>query len=211
MKKLLALALVAVMSGSALADDTPNSVTIFFDGDTYTDARLTNSEVLTTSGWSGPFQYAYLVLMNPIDDIQLIEFAVKSEAWVEGWMTPTLFGPEPNYVTSAEALPEGGYSAQFAWPNTAFPATETMVMARWRLLNWAPEFSELILCPIIHLPPTFPGKVGLVIDGAMYGAEIAIAPEDVSPEGCGTVATFFGNGVIATEDHTLSSVKGLFR
>jgi hypothetical protein len=223
MKTLVALALVAMMAGASYADEWGGVIGLFFEeGDTYTGAHLTNSDVLTTSGFAGPFAWAYLVFLNPggaVEDLALIEFSVKSAEWVEGWVTPTLFGPTPNYVTSAEAIAGGGYSAQFAWPNTYFPIdADAVALCRWRLLNWVGDPSTLRLGPITHLPATLPGQVGIVYQGTMRYLTFSTGPceppdecEEVDEDGFVTVATFMDDGVIATEDHTLSSVKALFR
>ncbi len=195
MKKLLALALVALMAGGALAQwDGDNMMGMFFDGEVFTDAT-TN---LDTPG--APFN-SFIVALNPeMQSVSGYEVGISiSDASVfvlsavgpNGW---TNFGDNTNHL------------AGFGTP---VPVVDNaVVLCVLQMLYSGTDRVEIVYGAAT--PPSIPGHDGPVLaDGA--NPDILVACEYTSHEDMGgLVATLNGEGVIAVENHSLSGVKALF-
>lgn len=192
MKKLLALALVVMMAGGALAQGA--GMGIFFDPAVFTDA---NSNLDPAAGT--PFN-AYLVLLgSPFDTIGGYECSVAiSDATV---FVLTLTGPNGWTNFGGSNLNHlCGYQQALSTP-----AGGTVLSTFNMIFSGANEVTMSIGAAT---PPSIPG-VPVIANGAN--------PEELL--GCGltsgstvpdVVATLNGAGIVATESHTLTDVKALF-
>jgi len=189
MKKLLALALVVMVAGGALAQTSEDNMIGMFFGEPYVDEN-TNFDT-TASPFNG-----FIVLLNPtVDTVGGYEVGIEiSDAGVfvlaaggpNGW---TNFGSNLNHLVGFQTpLPmvEGGTAV----------STMQMLYAGTALVTISFGPSE---------PASIPG-VPVIANGANPEELIACnLTSDV-----GYVATLNGDGVVATEAHSLSSVKALF-
>lgn len=190
MKKLLALALVAVIATGAMAQDDPNMLGMFFSPIDFND-DTTNMPAAPST----PFN-AYVVLLNStVETIGAYEVGIT----IEGSMDPfvlSLTGPN-GFTNFGDNL---NHLAGFTSPVVAGDAVvlSTMMM-------------------MVLTPDTYTVAFGASEPSSIEGDHPAIA-NGANPDeliACDTysyplVATINGDGVVATEAHSLSSVKALF-
>jgi len=195
MKKLLALALVALMAGSAMA--LPG-MGMFFSPDSFTDE---DTNIETTAA---PFN-AYLVLFSSpyetiggyvcgitISDPGVLIISVTG---TNGW---TNYGDNTNHLV--------GYGAN-EQPPLPFPAGSGAVLSTLSMLQLVAAPADILLGP--GVPPTIPGSP-VIADGNNPDLLSSCWLTSGNDPAGGVVATLNGAGVTATESHTLSDVKALF-
>lgn len=194
MKKLLVLALVAVMASGAMAQE----LGLFF-GAPYTEETTNNTVVGFT-----PVPM-YLVLLNgPIDGIRGFEAGMKMNAgqFMPGtWVWENGFTQLGGTIYNFQVLGPGGAVIPYAEGGSLLGIYTTYY-------NGTPGTIEL--GP--YSPPGIPCHPVLVdITGTqMIPCDLVINSEDIV-ECWGVVATVLLDGVIATEETTLSNVKALFQ
>ena len=195
MKKLLALALVVMVAGSAIAED--NEFGMFFSPDVFGQEQTNiNTPIFT------PF-FGYVVMLYPsVVSVGGYEVGIivpptvlaLSASGPNGW---TNFGDNFNHLV--------GYGA----PVPAAPEG-TVLCTLQLMLN-----ADAVVGIEYHAsnPGSVPGHDGPAITDGEDPTIILPCPLTVDANGefPFTVATINGPGVVATEDHTLSSVKALFR
>ena len=190
MKKLLALALVAVIATGALAQDDPNMMGMFFDAAAFNDDSTNMPAAPST-----PFN-AYVVLLNStVETIGAYEVGIT----VEGSLDPfvlSLTGPNGFTNFGANLNHLAGYQ-------TPVVAGDAVVLSTMLMMVLTPE--------------TYTVAFGASDPSSVDGDHPAVANGDNPDEliACDTysfpfVATINGDGVVATEAHSLSSVKALF-
>lgn len=191
MKKLLALALVAMMAGAALAQPASsedNMMGMFFSDVEFTDGATNHVNAFA------PF-FGYVVLLNPtVPSIGGYELGIALDPSVfvlgvsgpNGW---TNFGNNTNHLagyTSPVPASDAGTvmaSLNMLYTGTAtifigFGPSEPSSLGDWPAIANGENPDELIACP-------------LTSDG-------------------GYVATINGDGVVATESMSFTGVKALF-
>ena len=200
MKKLLALALVALMAGGALAQSSEeNMMGMFFTNDLAAiDANMGEMPHPDTNfpHTFAPF-FGYIVLLYPtVDSVAAYEVGISiSDPTVfllnvsgpNGW---TNFGSPTNHI------------AGFATP---VPCTD--VGAVLQTINMLYTGTGMVTIAFGAADPSsFGGEGPGVADGA-NPENLILCPltSDV-----GYVATINGDGVVATEEHSYSAVKALF-
>ncbi len=204
MKKLLALALVALMAGGAMAleyGDVGCGMGMFFSNTEFSDATT------NTNPTPAPFN-AYIVAIDvqiesiggyevgiTMDETAIFVLTVTGE---NGW---TNFGTNTNHLAgfSTPMTPSGGavvlctmqmlYSAADPQDIVFGPSTPS---------SWGPENPQGILWD----GPAIANASGDLLYTAFLTGGVSDAPS--------TVATLNGTGITATENHTLSGVKALF-
>ena len=192
MKKLLALALVVMVAGSAVAQDD-NMMGMFFSDTVFTDETTNHTNLFA------PFN-GYIVLLNAtVETVGGYEVGIGIPATVfllgvtgeNGW---TNFGGNTNHLC--------GYQV----PLPAMP--EGTVLATINMLYTGTDIIGIEFGPAE--PATIPG-VPVIADGAnpddVYACQLTA---DANGEFPNLVATINGGGIVATENHTLSDVKALF-
>ncbi len=190
MRTLLTIVLLALLAGgaAALEDHELNMMGVFFSPTDFVD-ETTNFDTM-----GAPFS-AYLVILNPtVDSIGGYECSITmdpsvfvlSVAGENGW---TNFGDNTNHLC--------GYQVPLP------VEVDSAVLATFTLLQPAPIYVEIFLGP--SDPASIP-DVPVIANGEN--------PDDLIACNCTTadcmVATLNGNGVIATEIATWTSVKALF-
>jgi hypothetical protein len=200
MKKLLVLGLVALMATGALAQTSEdNMIGVFFTNDmgAINEAIADGGVHPATNHVNGfvPF-FGYIVLVNPtVDTVAAYECSVElSDPSVfllgvtgpNGW---TNFGSPTNHLAGFQ---------------TPLPCADGAVMANVNMLytGVATVFINLGAAEPTSFDPPSPG----IADGANPDNLI---PCPLTSDG-GYVATINGDGVVATEARSLSSVKALF-
>jgi hypothetical protein len=195
MKKLLALALVALMAGGALAQwEGDNMMGMFFSDAEFSDAT---TNIVTSPA---PFN-AYIVSLNPemmsvsgyevgisISDPTVFVLSATGE---NGW---TNFGDNTNHL------------AGFGTP---VPVVDgAVVLCTMNMLYTGSATVDIVFGAAT--PPSMPEHDGPVLaDGA--NPDILVPCVYTShADMAGKVATLNGEGVIAVENHSLSGVKALF-
>ncbi|HOX25042.1 MAG TPA: hypothetical protein PLL30_04690 [Candidatus Krumholzibacteria bacterium] len=191
MKKLLALALVALMAGGALADAP--ELGLFFSNTEFVAANT------NFNPGAVPFN-AYIVLL-PLGNVETVggyevgigmpaSVFVLSVSGPNGW---TNFGNNVNHLAGyQQPLPVGEMGAVLCTMQL-FGGAGTPAVVEFYNAN----------------PPSIPSHPGPVIaDGA--NPDILLSCFLVTGQINGVVATFNGAGVVATENHTWTGVKNLF-
>jgi hypothetical protein len=195
MKKLLALACVALMAGTAVAQIP--GMGLFFSDTEFTDEN-TNSTAI------GSPTNAYIVLLNsPYQTILAYEvgITISNEAAVfvtavsgpNGW---TNFGSNTNHLC--------GYQTPLIVDGAE--QDNAVVLATMALLNTTVDQVDISFGPAS--PSSFDGLYPGIANGA-DPTQLAWA-FSAGGESPGLVATFNGPGVTATESRSLSSIKALF-
>jgi hypothetical protein len=205
MKKLLALALVALMAGGAAAQDYGDiggAMGMFFSESDFSDATTNTDQ--TATGVTG-----YIVLLNcPVSSIGGYEVGITLPGAVfvldaggpNGW---TNFGNSTNHLA--------------AYTGGALPVNNGAVVLGFI------EMLYTAISPVeIQFGPSSPSSFGPNNPQGIFWDGPAVAdgtvPEilyrcwltgGVSGE-VATVATLHGTGITATEQRTLSGVKALF-
>lgn len=188
MKKLLALALVVMVAGGAIAQTTEdNMMGMFF-------AEPFNSENTNFVNTFAPFD-AYVVLLNAtVESIGGYEVGIGIPATVF-----VLSASGPNNWTNF-----GGNLNHLCGYGTPVPAmAEGTVLSTMNMLYTGTDIIEVLYGP--SEPASIPG-MPVIADGA--NPDILIGCNLTSTGD--VVATINGGGVVATEQHTLSGVKALF-
>jgi len=188
MKKLLALALVALMAGAAFAQP---GIGVFFSATDFVDAN-TNMD---TAG--APFNAYVVIIDSPVSSIGAYEVGITisdpavfvlSVTGPNGW---TNFGSNTNHLC--------GFT-------TPVPVTEgAAVMATMNMLQSVATEATISMGPAT--PASIP-DVPAIADGA--DPDVLIACVLDSGDSAPVVATLNGDGIVAAEAHSLSSVKALF-
>ncbi len=188
MKKLLALALVVMVAGGALAQTSEDNMMGMFFAEPFV------SENTNFVNAFAPFN-AFIVLLNPaIESIGGYEVGIDIPATVfvlgvigeNGW---TNFGDNLNHLCGYQTpLPVAPGGTVLSTLNMLYTGTDIIYVA----------YGEAT-------PPSIPG-VPVIANGANPDELIAC---NLTSDG-GFVATINGPGVVATEDHSLTSVKALF-
>jgi len=194
MRKLLVLAMLALLAGAASAQPCMG---MFFSDTEFTD-ETTNQDVT-----AAPFN-AYIVVQGlTIDAVNGYEVGIGLDASVfilgasgpNGW---TNFGSNTNHL------------AGFGTP---VPATNgAVVCCTLQMLYSGSDLIEITYGPAD--PASIPGFNGPVIaDGSNPDIlhQCALTNGGSFDEGTNVVATLHGPGIVAVEDHSLSSVKSLFQ
>jgi len=192
MKKLLVLGLVAVMATGALAQSSEeNMMGMFFSNTEFTD-EYTN-HVNTFVAFNG-----YVVLLNP-----MVEFVGGYELGISfsdpapfvlgvtgpnGW---TNFGSLTNHIC--------GYQIPLPVENP-----DGVVLVTMNMLHTAVDPVAISFGP--SNPSSFGGEGPGIADGV--NTDLLYLCPLTTPDG--VVATVNGDGVVATESQSLSSVKALF-
>lgn len=196
MKKLLALALVAVIATGAMAQD--NMMGMFFSPDTFNDSTTNLAGV-------GMAYQGYIVLVNPtVTLVAAYEVAVAFEG-----AAPYVLGAYGVGGTTVE--PAGDYG----WTNFG-SAMNQMV----GFITPVPVVGDAVVLGIMDILPTSMVATNIVF-GPVAIPSIPGVPaiaDGTNPDilvGCDTysfpaVATINGAGVVAVEPHSLSGVKALF-
>jgi hypothetical protein len=190
MKKLLALTLVVMVAGGALAQTSEDNMMGMFFAQPFVDEN-TNFD----PDGSAPFD-AFTVLLNPtVETVGGYEvgvavsdpsFFVLSLDGPNGW---TNFGGNLNHLV--------GYQ-------TPLPVVDGgTVLCTFQVLYSGSDVVTIAFGPAV--PPSIPG-VPVIANGANPDELIAC---NLTSDG-GYVATLNGDGVVATEAHSLSGVKALF-
>ena len=195
MKKLLALALVAMMAGGATAQ-VQNGMGIFFNDSVFDETTTTVAPAVNV-----PFDM-YLVLIaaefSTIGGYECgIEFSVPGTLILavggsNGW---TNFGDNTNHLV--------GYTV----PRLPVDPDGTAVLATLNVMRQDADAVD------ISLGPADPSSVGGAGPAIADGGDPDIlrtchlTTDAVSP---GVVANFNGVGIVATESSTLTDVKALF-
>ncbi len=187
MKKLLALTLLVMVAGGALADSEDNMMGMFF-------AEPFVSENTNFENNFAPF-FGYIVLLGPtVESVGGYEVGITMPATVfvlaasgpNGW---TNFGNNTNHLCGYQTpLPVVDGGTTLASLNMLYTGTDIIYIG----------YGEAD-------PPSIPG-VPVIADGS--NPDILI-PCNLTSDG-GFVATINGPGVVATENHSLTSVKALF-
>jgi hypothetical protein len=191
MKKMLALALVALMAGGALAQGP--EMGMFFDPADFNE-DTTNFDVTPNA----PFP-AYLVVVGAqFDALAAYEVGISAPAEVffidvggpNGW---TNFGSNTNHLVGFQ---------------TPVPMMEEgTVVAEMQMLTASEAPLVFEFGPAD--PPSDPDWNGpIVLDAADLNT--LIPANLVTGEPNGVIATLNGDGVVAVENQTLSGVKALF-
>ncbi|HOX24169.1 MAG TPA: hypothetical protein PLL30_00265 [Candidatus Krumholzibacteria bacterium] len=191
MKKLLGLALMAVMAGGALADAP--ELGMFFSATAF-DQEHTN---FNPAG--APFN-AFIVFF-PMGNVELVGgyevgITVPASLFVLGASGPngwTNFGSSVNHLA--------GYGFPLPAPE------EGVVLCTLQVLYGAANPAVIEYGPAN--PQSVPGHDGPVIANGANPDDL-ISCWLVTGEINGVVATIFGGGVIAVENHTWTGVKSLF-
>jgi hypothetical protein len=192
MKKLLALALVVMVAGGAIAQDE-NMMGMFFSDTEFTDA---------TTSWTNTFApfNAYIVLLNAtVETVGGYEVGIGIPGTVfllsvtgpNGW---TNFGGNTNHLCGYQTpLPRGEVGT---------------VLSTVQMLYTGTDIVGILFGPAT--PATIPG-VPVIADGAnpdlVFACQLTADANGPNPA---LVATINGPGIVATEEHTLSGVKALF-
>jgi hypothetical protein len=189
MKKLLALALVVMVAGGALAQDTESNMMGMFFAEPYV------SENTNLNTAAAPFN-AFVVLLNA--SVELVggyevgiaisdpTVFVLSVVGPNGW---TNFGSNTNHLAGyATPLPAEADGTVLSVMNMLYTGGQEVQIS----------FGEAT-------PPSIPGAP-VIADGS--NPDILISC-NLTSDG-GYVATLNGDGVVATEAHTLTGVKALF-
>lgn len=204
MKKLLALVFVAVMVGGAIADDAPGMGVFFSD----TDFTADQTNIVVDAPYA-PFD-AYLVVIDvPLSSVGGYEVglhlvdAAGDTMGTENYMIMSVGGPNgwTNFGTNTNHLV--GYTVPVPLVDGACVLSTINMMM-------------VLLDPLtIEVGPALPSSVGdegpfpAIADGGDPNNLIAcFATGGTTPGG---VATINGEGSIATESRSLSSVKALFQ
>jgi len=195
MKKLLVLALVALMAGGAMAQwEGDNMMGLFFSGEEFTD------DTTNLDAPGAPFN-SYIVTLNPemmsvsgyevgisISDPSVF---VLSAVGPNGW---TNFGDNTNHLAGfGTPVPVVDNAAVLCVLQLLYSGTDTVNIT----------FGAAT-------PPSIPDHDGPVLaDGA--NPDILMPCFATSDESMGgLVATLNGEGVIAVQNHSLTGVKALF-
>jgi hypothetical protein len=188
MKKLLALALVVMVAGGALAQTTEDNMMGMFFAEPFVSE--TTNHVNTFAPFPG-----YVVLLNPtVESVGGYEVGISMPATVfvlgvtgpNGW---TNFGSATNHLAGYQVpLPVAEGGTVLSTLNMLYTGTDIIYIG----------FGEAT-------PPSIPG-VPVIANGANPDDLIAC---NLTSDG-GFVATINGPGVIATEDYSLTGVKALF-
>lgn len=189
MKKLLALTLVVMVAGGALAQTSEDNMMGMFFAEPFVDEN-TNIDPPTGT----PFG-AFVVLLNPtVDSIGGYELGVGVPA---GVLALSLTGPNgfTNFGDNFNHL------AGFQSPVPVMDGGT--VLSTYSMLVFSTDIVYVVYGPAE--PPSIPG-VPVIANGADPEDLIAC---NLTSDG-GFVATFNGPGVVATENHSLTSVKALF-
>jgi hypothetical protein len=195
MKKLLALALVALMAGGASAQmyDGANMFGMFFSNTDFSEASTNHVNAFA------PFN-GYIVLLNSeVASIGGYEVGITiSDPGVfvllasgpNGW---TNFGSATNHLCGyMTALPCSGDADNYA------------VLGQMQMLYTGVNSVTISYGPAS--PSSFNNEGPGIAEGSNPDNLVLCHP--TTPDGI--VATINGNGVVATENHTLTSVKALF-
>lgn len=213
MKTLMTVALMIILAGTALAQPE-NSMGIFFSSDEFTAA---NTNLDTTPGQEIE---AYIVAVNPTF-VFVAAYEVGLEISDASVFVLGLAGPDATWDSGAYVYPDG-----FSYGGTNFgDATNqlvgytypvptygtSVVLGKMRMLYTGQSTVEF------SMGPSTPSSVA----GAGPAMANGVNPDDLvactytsGPDQGGLVATFNGAGIefpVATEAHSLSSVKALFQ
>lgn len=192
MKKLLALAVVALMAGAAFAQP---GMGVFFATDSFTDSD-TNKE--TTM--SVPFEAYVVVLASPVSTIGAYECGltvsdpsvfILNVSGPNGW---TNFGAPLNHLC--------GYQN----PVVADIDSDYAVLATIQMMQTVVGPADITMGPAD--PSSVGGAGPAITDGT--NPENLITCVLTNGGADNVVATLNGDGIVATEPHSLSAVKALF-
>lgn len=189
MKKLLALTLLVMVAGGALAQTSEDNMMGMFFAEPFVDEN-TNIDPSPGTPFNG-----FVVILNPtVESIGGYELGVGVPA---GVLALGLTGPNgfTNFGSNFNHL--AGYQ-------TPVPVMDGgTVLSTFNFFYTGADVVYVVYGPAE--PPSIPG-VPVIANGANPEDLIAC---NLTSDG-GFVATFNGPGVVATENHSLTSVKALF-
>ncbi|HOX25043.1 MAG TPA: hypothetical protein PLL30_04695 [Candidatus Krumholzibacteria bacterium] len=193
MKKLLALAIVALMAGGAMAQP---GMGLFFSNSDFTSGQTNVNTV------GAPF-FAYIVILGVESGVSPdiggyevgLQFSdtvfILSVTGPNGW---TNFGSNTNHLC--------GYQS------AVIPVDGAAVLCTLNMLYSGAGLVEVTFGPAT--PPSIPGHDGPVLAGFANPDNLIACGLTSGPTVPGVVATFNGGGIIATEATTWTQLKNLF-
>jgi len=188
MKTMLALALIVMVAGGAFAQSSEDNMMGMFFAEPFVSENTNHVNAFA------PF-FAHVVLLNPtVESVGGYEVGVQLDPTVfvlgvtgpNGW---TNFGNNTNHLCGYQTpLPVADGGTMLASLNMLYTGTDIIYIGYGQAD-----------------PPSIPG-VPVIADGSNPDL---LLPCALTSDG-GFVATINGGGVVATENHSLTSVKALF-